>query len=135
MSMIGFLLFLERSFPISPVTVFIIDKSISPFFFCGVPTVTKIKSQSLIVDNLFVTINFLFKAFFNVFSKFGSKNVGMPSAIFEHFLISESIPIVLIPLEAKTEHSESPTNPKPIIAIFISDTNYFTLKIMLFYTN
>ena len=59
----------------------------------------------------------------------------MPFAIFEHFFLSESIPIVVIPLEAKTELSVSPTKPKPITAIFISDTNYFKLKIMPIYMN
>jgi len=98
-------------------------------------TVIKIKSQLLIEDSLSVMIRFFFNAFFNVFSKFGSKNVGIPFTIFEHFFPSESIPTVVIPLEAKTELSVSPTKPKPITAIFMSNTNYFKLKIMLSYTN
>ena len=65
--MVGFFLFLEISLPTFLTTALINDKSISPFFFCGVPTVIKIKSQSFIEDSLFVIISFFFKAFFNVF--------------------------------------------------------------------
>ena len=67
-------------------------------------------------------VNSLLKDFFNIFSKFGSKNVGTPFAIFEHFFLSESIPMVVIPFEAKTVLSVNPTKPKPITAIFIYDT-------------
>ncbi len=70
MSMIGFFLFLEISLPTLLTTVFINDKSISPFFFCGVPTVIKIKSQLLIEESMSVMIRFLLKDFLNVFSKY-----------------------------------------------------------------
>ena len=40
---IGLCLVLESNFPILFVTFLIIVKSISPFLFCGVPTVTKIR--------------------------------------------------------------------------------------------
>ena len=118
--MTGFFLFFEIILPTLLATVFINDKSISPFFFCGVPTVINIKSQLLIEESLSVMNRFFFKAFFSIFFKFGSKNVGIPFAIFEHFSLSKSIPTVMIPLEAKTELSVRPTKPKPITAIFIS---------------
>ena len=106
-------------FPNDFIAFLIIDRSIAPVLFCGVPTVTKIKSQSCTTDTSFSICNLFFNPFFKVFSKSGSKNGKTPLDIFLHFSLSTSIPTTLNPFDAKTLVSDRPTNPNPIIAIFI----------------
>ena len=68
---IGFFLFFKRFSPIVETAFLIIDRSIEPFLFCGVPTVTKIKSQSLINEKSFLIFNFFFSPFCKIFSHSG----------------------------------------------------------------
>ena len=68
--MIGFFLFFSRFSPIVEIAFLIIDRSIEPFRFCGVPTVTKIKSQSLINEKLLLIFNLFFNPLCNTFSNY-----------------------------------------------------------------
>jgi len=106
------------------------NSSIAPFDFCGVPTATKIISESLTNEKSSLIVNFFFNPIFSVFSKSGSKNGVIPLQIFLHFLTSTSIPITLFPFDANTLASDNPTKPKPITAIFILSSKFLILKIM-----
>jgi len=126
---LSFLLF-ARILPIDVTAFLIIDSSIAPFDFCGVPTATKIISESLTNEKSLLIVNFFFNPIFSVFSKSGSKNGVIPLQIFLHFLTSTSIPTTLFPFDANTLASDNPTKPKPITAIFILSSKFLILKIM-----
>ena len=100
-------------------TDLIFVKSILPSDNCGVPTEIKIKSQDFMSLNFEDIFNFFFSPICNNFSNFGSMNGGILFYIFLIFSIFESIPTMLMFLEPNTAANDNPTNPNPIIPIFI----------------
>ena len=81
--------------PIFATDFFIMDRSIAPSEVCGVPTVTKIKSQFLINEKSLLILSFFFNPSLSVFSNLGSKKGDSPLTICLHFFLSISIPIVV----------------------------------------